>query len=116
MKQQLGVLSFLLVCSQFAVAQTAATSAPFVPEPILNGGVVLSIYPADSPRLKRERIHEPERYNTALKNKSDKTLTVLNVHNPSIEVHLAGDEHPNSGAAVIVAPAWAAVTTNANRP
>ena len=80
------------------------TEKPFVPEPILTGGVVMSLYAADSPRLKRERIHEPERYNTALKNKSDKTVTVLNVHNPSIEVHLAGDDQSNSGAAVIIAP------------
>jgi endo-1,4-beta-xylanase len=31
-------------------------------------------------------------------------LNVLNIHNPSIEVHLAGDQSPCTGAAVIVAP------------
>jgi endo-1,4-beta-xylanase len=70
----------------------------------LPGGKVLSLYPADSPRLKKDRLHEAERYNTSLKNKSDKTLNVINIHNPSIEVHLAGDDPPNTGAAVIVAP------------
>jgi len=103
MKFPLSWLLLLLVSCHAAQAQTAAT-APFLPEPILPGGVVLSLYPADSPRLKHERIHEAERYNTSLKNESDKTLNVLNIHNPSIEVHLAGDEPPNTGAAVIVAP------------
>ena len=56
--------------------------------------MVLSLYPPDSPRLKQDRIHEAERYNTSLKNKSDKTVNVINIHNPSIEVHLVGDARP----------------------
>src|SRR4029077_150100 len=56
------------------------------------------------PHLKKERIHEAERYNTTLKEKSDRTRSVLNIHNPSIEVHLVGDKPENTGAAVIVAP------------
>jgi endo-1,4-beta-xylanase len=102
MKFHVGAL-FLLICCQAAEAQAPA-AAPFIPEPILPGGVVLPLYPPDSPRLKHERIHEAERYNTSLKNKSDKTLNVINIHNPSIEVHLAGDGPANTGAAVIVAP------------
>jgi hypothetical protein len=85
-------------------SQTDAPAKPFIPELILPGGVALPLYSPDSPGLKRERIHEPERYNTSLKNKSGKTLNVLNIHNPSIEVHLAGDQPPSTGAAVIVAP------------
>lgn len=90
----------------FAISRLAAAqdAAPFKPEPIVPGGVVLSLYPPDSPHLKRDRIHEAERYNTSLKNKSDRTLNVLNIHNPSIEVHLPGAEPANTGAAVIVAP------------
>src|SRR6476469_5907897 len=87
-----------------APAQPATPARPFVPEPILPGGVVLSLYPADSPCLKKERVHEAERYNTTLKEKSDKTRSVVNVHNPSIEAHLVGDGPGNTGAAVIVAP------------
>ncbi|HUQ71109.1 MAG TPA: alpha/beta hydrolase [Planctomycetaceae bacterium] len=101
MKLPLCTLLVLFVGSHLAQAQTAA---PFLPEPVLPGGVVLPLYPADSPRLKRERIHEAEVYNTSLKSKSDKTVNVINIHNPSIEVHLAGDDRPNTGAAVIVAP------------
>jgi endo-1,4-beta-xylanase len=104
MKLDIGAPLLILVGLHAARAPADDNSRPFVPEPILPGGVVLSLYPPDSPRLKRERIHEPERYNTSLKNKSDKTLSVLNIHNPSIEVHLAGNGPPKTGAAVIVAP------------
>jgi hypothetical protein len=104
MKLCVGMLPLLLAWCHAAQAQNGAPAKPFIPEPILPGGVVLPLYPPDSPRLKRERIHEPERYNTSLKTKSDKTLNVLNIHNPSIEVHLAGDQPPSTGAAVIVAP------------
>lgn len=100
MSSCLAPLLLSLACCCVASAQTT----PFVPEPVLPGGKVLSLYPADSPRLKKDRLHEAERYNTSLKNKSDKTLNVSNIHNPSIEVHLAGDDPPNTGAAVIVAP------------
>jgi alpha/beta hydrolase fold len=104
MKLRIWMLPLLLAWCHAAQSQADDPPKPFIPEPIVPGGVVLPLYPADSPRLKRERIHEPERYNTSLKNKSGKTLNVLNIHNPSIEVHLAGDQPPSTGAAVIVAP------------
>lgn len=104
MKRTLGAIVLLLSYVTWLQAETPKEGKAFVPEPVLPGGLVLPLYPPDSPRLKRERIHEPERYNTSLKGKSDKTLNVLNIHNPSIEVHLAGDEPANTGAAVIVAP------------
>ncbi len=104
MKLHVGMLFLLSAWCHTAQAQPDTPAKPFIPEPILSGGVVLSLYPADSPRLKKERIHEAERYNTTLKDKSDKTKSVLNIHNPSIEVHLVGDKPENTGAAVIVAP------------
>jgi acetyl esterase/lipase len=104
MKLSPGPLVLILVCCHVALAQDPATKAPFVPERILPNGQVLSLYPTGSSRLKQDRVHEAEKYNTSLKNKSDKTLNVINIHNPSIEVHLAGDEPPNTGAAVIIAP------------
>jgi acetyl esterase/lipase len=103
MRLPLCSLLLLLFYCHATQAETDANK-PFVPEPILPGGAVLPLYQANSPLLKRERIHEPERYNTSLKGKSDRTLNVINIHNPSIEVHLAGDEPANTGAAVIVAP------------
>lgn len=104
MTRHVGLVLSLLAWCHAAGAQPAAPAKPFVPEPILAGGVVLSLYPADSPRLKKEKIHEVERYNTTLKDKASQTKSVINVHNPSIEVHLVGDKPENTGAAVIVAP------------
>src|SRR4051812_24744988 len=45
----------------------AATDAPYAPQPILPGGVVVPLYPPDSPYLKKEKLREPEVYtlNTA---------------------------------------------------
>ncbi len=86
MKFHLGVLLPLLILCHGAQADDSP-AAPFIPKPIIPGGLVLPLYPADSPRLKHERIFEAERYNTSLKNKSDQTLNVINIHNPSIEVH-----------------------------
>src|SRR6266404_134879 len=103
-KLHVGMLFLLSTWSHTAQAQPETPAKPFVPEPILSGGVVLSLYPADSPRLKKERIHEGERYNTTLKDKAVQTKSVLNIHNPSIEVHLVGDKPENTGAVVIVAP------------
>ena len=86
-----------------AIPNRTAADGPFVPDPALPGGIVLPLYPPDSPMLKRERLHEAERYNTSGKS-TDKLLNTLNIHNPTIEVHLAPAEQPNTGAAVIVAP------------
>jgi len=102
MLSRLGSLLLFVALTSASWAQEKPASKPFVPKPIIAGGQVLSLYPADSPKLKREKLHEAEQYNT--KGKSDKTINVINIHNPSIEVHLAGDEPPNTGAAVIIAP------------
>jgi acetyl esterase/lipase len=88
-----------------AISINAAESSakPFLPEPMLPGGQVLALYPPDSPLLKRERLNEAERYNTTSAAGSARVQSVINIHNPSIEVHLAGGRGSN-GAAVIVAP------------
>lgn len=102
MKIRFGVCCILLVTS---IAQGQEASKPFVPETIVPGGQVLPLYAPDSAHLKVERIHEPERYNTTFKNKQpDRIVNVLNIHNPSIEVHLVGDDPANTGSAVIIAP------------
>ena len=76
---------------------------PFLPAPALAGGKVLALYPPDSPKLNQKRIHEAEKTNTTSP-KADHLLTTLNVHNPSIEVHLVPDGVENTGTTVIVAP------------
>ena len=77
-------------------------NGPFQPQLIAPGGLILPLYPPTSPLLKREKISEAEKYNTQTGGKGPIT-NVINIHNPSIEVHLATDRTLN-GAAVIVAP------------
>jgi dienelactone hydrolase len=75
--------------------------APYAPQPILQGGVVVPLYPPGSPFLKMERVREAEQYNM---NKAvpGRISSIVNIHNPSIEVHTV-DGSLNTGAAIILA-------------
>ncbi|MCU1257831.1 MAG: hypothetical protein JWO80_716 [Bryobacterales bacterium] len=78
-----------------------AADAPYAPSPILQGGVVVPLYPPGSPFLKMERIREPEQYNMS-QSVPGRINSIVNIHNPSIEVHTV-DPGLNTGAAVILA-------------
>lgn len=93
-----------IVALLFASLIPVIAAEPFKPLPILKGGEVIPLYPQDSPFLNQARIGEPENYNSTLKQKQDKIINVLNIHNPSIEVHLAPNDEKNTGAAIILAP------------
>ena len=75
--------------------------APYAPQPILQGGVVLTLYPPGSPFLNMERVREAEQYNMdhAV---PGRISSIVNIHNPSIEVHTV-DGGLNTGTAVILA-------------
>jgi acetyl esterase/lipase len=77
-----------------------STDAPYAPTPILPGGVVVTLYPPGSPYLNQSRVHEPEQYNmsTAVPGRIN---SIVNIHNPSIEVHSV-ERSLNTGAAVIL--------------
>jgi alpha/beta hydrolase fold len=75
--------------------------APYSPQAILPGGVVLPLYSSDSPYLNHQRVHEAEEYNLS-KSVPGRINSIVNIHNPSIEVHLV-DRGVNTGAAVILA-------------
>lgn len=103
------LVAFCLCAASVACAQDQSTApertpadGPFIPEAALPGGIVLPLYAPDSKLLKLDRLHEAEKYNTTGQN-TTKLLNTLNIHNPSIEVHLAEDRSAN-GAAVIIAP------------
>jgi endo-1,4-beta-xylanase len=68
--------------------------------PILQGGVVLPLYPPDSHFLNKERVHEAEQYNMS-QSVPGRINSIVNIHNPSIEVHTV-DRGLNTGAAVIL--------------
>jgi hypothetical protein len=75
--------------------------APYAPQPIVQGGVVIPLYPADSPFLKQDRVREAEQYNLS-KSAPGRINSIVNIHNPSIEVHTV-DGGLNNGSAVILA-------------
>ncbi|HEY3743667.1 MAG TPA: alpha/beta hydrolase fold domain-containing protein [Bryobacteraceae bacterium] len=76
------------------------TDAPYAPQPILQGGVVIPLYPTGSPFLKADRVHEAEVYNMS-KASPGRINSIVNIHNPSIEVHTV-EGGINTGAAVIL--------------
>ncbi len=77
-----------------------ATAAPYAPQPILQGGIVVPLYLPDSPFLNSARIREPERYSMsgAVPGRIE---NIVSIHNPSIEVHTV-EGGMNTGAAVIL--------------
>jgi acetyl esterase/lipase len=77
----------------------APTDGPYAPQPIIQGGIVIPLYPPDSPYLKAEKIREPEVYQMW-----GPTLlgAIVKIHNPSIEFH-PGQTQLNTGAAIILA-------------
>ena len=64
------------------------------------GGIVVPLYPAGSPFLKAERVREAEQYNMS-QAVPGRISSIVNIHNPSIEVHMV-DRGLNTGAAVIL--------------
>jgi dienelactone hydrolase len=77
------------------------TKGPYQPQAILPGGIVMPLYPAGSPFLNAKRVSEAEKY-TMDPLTPGRVQRIVNIHNPSIEVHLAGAN--NTGTAIILAP------------
>ena len=75
------------------------TDAPYAPQAILPGGVVIALYPADSSYLNQDKIREPEKY---FMSSLGEIGAIVHIHNPSIEFH-PGDASLNTGAAIILA-------------
>jgi len=76
------------------------TDAPYAPQPILPGGVVVPIYAPGSPFLNTTRVREAEVYNVS-QTVPGRINSIVNIHNPSIEFHPV-DRYLNTGAAVIL--------------
>ena len=90
-----------LLCSALPLAAGGAqTEASYAPRPILQGGVVVALYPPGSPFLNAARVREAEQYNMS-QAVPGRINSIVNIHNPSIEVHTV-DRGLNTGAAVIL--------------
>ncbi|MCX6599645.1 MAG: alpha/beta hydrolase fold domain-containing protein [Acidobacteria bacterium] len=90
-----------LAAPQSIPAPGTATSAPYAPQAILPGGVVVPLYPAGSPFLKADRVREAEQYNMS-QVVPGRIASIVNIHNPSIEFHPV-ERGINTGAVVILA-------------
>lgn len=89
-----------LPAAQSVPKPAAATDAPYTPQPIVAGGIVVPLYQPGSPFLKLDRVKEPEVYNMSGA-VPGRISSIVNIHNPSIEVHLV-DGQLNTGAAIIL--------------
>jgi len=83
----------------FVVAVSLSLSQ--APQAIVPGGLVLPLYPPDSPLLKKDRVGEAEVFTAAAV--PGRLANIVNVHNPTIEFHRASSGS-NTGVAVIVVP------------
>ena len=108
-------IAFLIAASLLASALVSALSvgqaaqAP-VPVPVLQGGEVLSLFPPDSPLLKKDRVAEPEK-NNMMRGVPGRIQSIVNIHNPSIEFHPV-DPSINTGTLVILVPGGGHQTLN----
>ena len=76
------------------------TDAPYAPQPILPGGVVVTLFPPDSKYVNKEKINIPELYHMST-SVPGRIGNIVHIHNPSIEMHFA-DSGMNTGATIIV--------------
>jgi hypothetical protein len=123
-----GIAS-ILVLSGMGIGQTAAppaaqqqatssaasaVAAPVTllePKPLVPGAKVITLWPPGSPALKALKgFDQPEKFNMT-RGKPDRVQSVENIHNPSIEVHLAPADKAN-GMAIIVAAGGGNQTCN----
>ena len=65
-----------------------SSKGPYQPQAMLPGGIVMPLYPAGSPFLNAKRVSEAEKY-TMDPVVPGRVQRIVNIHNPSIEVHLA---------------------------
>lgn len=104
----------LIVVLAFLTAPGARAEDPVVllePKPLVPGAKVVTLWPKGSPALRAmPGSDQPEQFNTP-KDHPERVQSVANIHNPSIELHLAPKDKAN-GMAVIVAAGGGNKTCN----
>jgi acetyl esterase/lipase len=113
---RLALVALIGACSSRSVGQ-ASPPAPdeppklLEPKPLVPGAKVVTLWPAGSSMLKTlEGWDKPEIFNMS-RGRPDRVESVVNIHNPSIEVHLAPPDKAN-GMAIIVAAGGGNATCN----
>ena len=101
------ILVLIPVLTSICVAADAAPAAPPAvpqdPKPLAPGAKVVTLWPTGSPSLKALEGSDKGEELTMSKARPDRVQSVVNVHNPSIELHLAPADKAN-GMVVVVAP------------
>jgi len=112
-----GLAGVVILCSLAGAQSSAPTTAAqgeltlAEPRPLVPGAKVVTLWPKGSPALRAlPGYDKPEQFNMS-KGKPDRVQSVVNIHNPSIEVHLAPPDKAN-GMAVIVAAGGGNQTCN----
>jgi len=77
-----------------------ASHAQSLPRPIVQGGLVVPLYPPGSPFLKADRVNEAEVFNMS-QAVPGRVNSIVNIHNPSIEFHPV-ERGLNTGTVVIL--------------
>jgi endo-1,4-beta-xylanase len=77
------------------------TDGPYQPTALMPGGIVIPLFPPDSPYLNKARIKEAEVYNMSSA-VPGRVSSIINIHNPSIEFHSV-ERNLNTGAVMILA-------------
>jgi endo-1,4-beta-xylanase len=106
----LFVLISLLQVTIHAADEGKELSLP-EPKPLVSGAKVMTLWPKGSPKLRAlPGYDKPEQFNLS-KGRPERVQSVENIHNPSIEIHLAPADKAN-GMAVIVAAGGGNKTCN----
>src|SRR5262245_3255882 len=101
---------FAAVCMLGVACLALAQQAPFVPQPVVQGGQIYSLFPPGSRYLNNNRIGETEQ-NNIQRGVPGRIQSIVNIHNPSIEVHTV-DPGINTGTVVILAAGGGHETLN----
>jgi acetyl esterase/lipase len=113
---RMALIALIGACTTWAVVQAASQDPEepltlLEPKPLVPGAKVVTLWPTGSPMLKAlAGWDKPEVFNMT-KGRPDRVESVVNIHNPSIEVHLAPPDKAN-GMAIIVAAGGGNATCN----
>ncbi|MBM3760184.1 MAG: alpha/beta hydrolase [Acidobacteria bacterium] len=77
------------------------TDKPYAAQAILQGGIVMPLYPEGSPFVNADKVKIPEVYNMS-QAVPGRISSIVSIHNPSIEIHTV-ERGINTGAVIILA-------------
>lgn len=99
----IGPLAIALLFGAIARGQSTQPLKLLAPQPIVPGASVVTLWPEGSPSLKPLTDYDkPEKFNMS-RGQSPRVQSIVNIHNPSIELHLAPPDKANGMAVILSA-------------